>query len=232
MLLLPLAALATTFAVSDKGSAFASLHVTLDAGDSVRAEPGSLVSYRGDVCLGIRSGSGWLGRMFAGEAPYTTSLSAGEAGGECMLCPRRIGDIQTLELASDEAICLSSGCFLAADSTVSVKTESHHSLSRTLFSGTGLRYLMCAGPGTCAFNGHGGLHSFRLAEGEKLVVDNGHVVGWSPGLQITMEWAVQNAGSGSGAFFRSIASGEGLVCRFEGPGEVWCSTHIPPPQPS
>jgi len=229
LMLLPLAASATTFTVGDRGSAFASLRVTLDAGDSIKSEPGALVSYSGNnLRLGVRSESGWLGRLFAGEAPYTSSLSAGPDGsGECMLCPRGIGDIEILDLRSDEAICLSSGCFLASDSTVKVTSEFHSSFARTMFSGTGLRYLVVLGPGRCAFNGHGGLHCCKLAHGEKLAVDNGHVVGWSPGVQMQMGWAAQDGGSSS--FFRSVASGEGLICRFEGPGEVWVQTHTLPP---
>ena len=156
-LLLPIAASASTFTVSDRGSAFASLHVKLEAGETMQSEPGALVRYSGDLRLGIRSSSGWLGRIFAGEAPWTTSISATSSAGECMLCPQGIGDIKILELASDEAICLAAGCFLAADSTVAVTSEFHSSLSRTLFSGTGMRYLVCAGPGVCAFNGHGSM---------------------------------------------------------------------------
>jgi uncharacterized protein (TIGR00266 family) len=223
-LLLPIAASASTFTVSDRGSAFASLHVKLEAGESMQSEPGALVRYSGDLRLGIRSSSGWLGRIFAGEAPWTTSISATSSAGECMLCPQGIGDIKILELASDEAICLAAGCFLAADSTVAVTSEFHSSLSRTLFSGTGMRYLVCAGPGVCAFNGHGGLHYCKLADGEKLAVDDGHIVGWSPGVKMEMGLAAGTDGS----IISSVASGEGLVCRFEGPGEVWCSTHAPP----
>ena len=63
LMLLPLAASATTFTVGDRGSAFASLKVTLDAGDSIKSEPGALVSYSGNnLRLGVRSESGWLGR--------------------------------------------------------------------------------------------------------------------------------------------------------------------------
>ena len=59
-------------------------------------------------------------------------------------------------------------------------------------------------------------------------MDNGHIVGWSPGLQMEIGLAEGIDGS----LFSSVASGKGLVCRFEGPGEVWCSTHAPPDQSS
>ena len=103
-LLLPIAASASTFTVSDRGSAFASLHVKLEAGETMQSEPGALVRYSGDLRLRIRCSSGWLGRIFAGEDPWTTSISATSSEGECMLCPQGIGDIKILELASDEAM--------------------------------------------------------------------------------------------------------------------------------
>ena len=93
-LLLPVAAGATTFTVHERGSAFASLHVKLEAGESMQAEPGALVKYSGDLRLGIRSSSSWLGRIFAGESPWTTSIRATSSPGECMLCPHGIGDIR------------------------------------------------------------------------------------------------------------------------------------------
>ena len=83
--------------------------------------------------------------------------------------------------------------------------------------------LCVRGPGTCAFNAHGGLHRFELAPGETLSVDNGHVVAWSPSCQMEIGWAAQDVG-----LFTSITSGEGLVCRFKGPGEVWVQTHVGP----
>ena len=226
MIAFSLACAATTWRVNDRGSAYASLHVGLDAGENIQAEPGSIVSYRGDVSLSVREGAGsWLGRIFAGELPWTTSIAAllDGTGAECMICPSGLGAIEVIELAEDEGIHLRSGSFLAADSTVEVVTRSHASLQTTFFSGSGLRHLQVKGPGTCAFNGHGALHCEKLSAGERMAVDNGHVVAWSPNLNMEVGFAAK------GSAFRSLASGEGLMCFFEGPGEVWVQTHAPEP---
>ena len=226
LLLLPLVS-ATSFTVADRGSAFSSLHVKVDAGEGIKAEPGSLVSYKGGLRLSIQADSSWFGRMFAGEAPYMTRLDAdAEAGGECIMCPRELGSIETKALLSDEVLFLKAGSFLAADCDVEITSEAHATMARALLSGTGLRYLAVRGPGTCGFNGHGGLHHYSLEVGEKLYVDNGHVVAWSPSLQMELGWASHDGGKG--AFFRSVASGEGLMCQFVGPGEVWVQTHMAP----
>jgi len=47
-------------------------------------------------------------------------------------------------------------------------------------------------------------------------VDNGHLVAWS------CDYKIEKAGGGGG--FNSMKTGEGLVCRFTGPGSVYCQT--------
>ena len=73
-------------------------------------------------------------------------------------------------------------------------------------------------------NGHGALHKIFIASGERLSVDNGHLVAWSPNLEMRVGWAAR------GSAWRSLASGEGLMCHFEGPGEVFVATHGRPRQ--
>jgi hypothetical protein len=125
-LLLPLVS-ATSFTVADRGSAFSSLHVKVDAGEGIKAEPGSLVSYKGGLRLSIQADSSWFGRMFAGEAPYMTRLDAdAEAGGECIMCPRELGSIETKALLSDEVLFLKAGSFLAADCEIDHERGPRH----------------------------------------------------------------------------------------------------------
>ena len=175
MIALQSLAIATVFTVRDHGSAYASLLVNLNAGEKVVAEPGSIVTYRGDVDLKIKSGGGsWFGRILAGESAWSTNIEANSdgEGAEVTLCPTAMGAVELYELKADECICLGAGSFLAADSSVEMSTRSID--MGTLFSGTGLRHLLANGPGVVAFNGHGALHVHTLAANEKLSVDNGH----------------------------------------------------------
>lgn len=71
----------------------------------------------------------------------------------------------------------------------------------------------------------------QLADGEKYIVDNGHLVAWSA------KYTLQRVASGG--IISGMASGEGLVCKFTGPGTVFmqtrnsvCSTPLPPFSPS
>ena len=64
----------------------------------------------------------------------------------------------------------------------------------------------------------GAIHRKVLAPGEGYVVDTGHLVAWEGHMQYNLRKA-SKAG-----FFRSLASGEGLVAEFSGPGEILIQT--------
>ena len=49
----------------------------------------------------------------------------------------------------------------------------------------------------------------------QIIVDNGHLVAWS------CDYKIEKAGGGAMA---SLKTGEGLVCRFTGPGTVYVQT--------
>lgn len=59
----------------------------------------------------------------------------------------------------------------------------------------------------------------QLQEGEKYLIDNGHLVAWN--CKYVMERVA------SGGIISGIASGEGLVCKFSGPGTVFLQTRNP-----
>lgn len=48
-------------------------------------------------------------------------------------------------------------------------------------------------------------------------MDSGHLVAFETGLQYDIQMA-------SRSIFSSLASGEGLVCRFHGEGKLWYQT--------
>ena len=54
-------------------------------------------------------------------------------------------------------------------------------------------------------------YSDQLGNGEQHIVDNGHLVAWN------CNYAIEKAGGGG---MSAMKSGEGLVCRFTGPGTV------------
>lgn len=59
----------------------------------------------------------------------------------------------------------------------------------------------------------------QLADGEKYIVDNGHLVAWNT------KYILERIASGG--IISGLAAGEGLVCKFTGPGTVFIQTRNP-----
>jgi len=56
----------------------------------------------------------------------------------------------------------------------------------------------------------------ELVEGEKYIIDNGHLVAWN------CKYVLERVASGG--IISGLSSGEGLVCKFSGPGTVYMQT--------
>jgi uncharacterized protein (AIM24 family) len=59
----------------------------------------------------------------------------------------------------------------------------------------------------------------QLVEGERYIIDNGHLVAWN------CKYVLERVASGG--IISGITSGEGLVCKFTGPGTVYMQTRNP-----
>jgi uncharacterized protein (AIM24 family) len=68
---------------------------------------------------------------------------------------------------------------------------------------------------------YGALDRIRLAAGERMVIDSGHMVAFDEGVTFGLRRAA------SGRTIQSMKSGEGFVFDFEGPGEVMVQSRNP-----
>jgi uncharacterized protein (AIM24 family) len=53
-------------------------------------------------------------------------------------------------------------------------------------------------------------HEYQLQDGEKYIIDNGHLVAWNA------KYVLERIASGG--IISNFSAGEGLVCKFTGPG--------------
>jgi uncharacterized protein (AIM24 family) len=67
------------------------------------------------------------------------------------------------------------------------------------------------------FREYGGADQKQLQEGEKYIIDNGHLVAWNA------KYVLERVASGG--IISNLSASEGLVCKFTGPGYVTFSTH-------
>eukprot|EP01137_Pigoraptor_chileana_P007292 Opistho-2@52687 len=205
------------FKVLDAG-AYASLEVTLHRGETVKAESDAMVSTSGDVAIGGRMDGGILSglarSLFTGESFFLQTLTAEGEASDVVLAPKYPGDIILLDVRPRHEYMLQKGAYLASEPGVSIVSAVDSNLMRGAFSGQGFFLLKAAGQGTVAISAYGTTLRYQLGPGQARVVDNGHVVAWTAGMTYNIEMA-------SHGILNSMTSGEGLVCRFVGPGEVY-----------
>ena len=76
-----------------------------------------------------------------------------------------------------------------------------------------------AGHGNLAISGFGALFAMDVKPGSDTIVDNTHVVAWDAALNYSITASTVQRGFFSG-LVNSLTSGEGLVNRFSGSGQV------------
>jgi uncharacterized protein (TIGR00266 family) len=86
-----------------------------------------------------------------------------------------------------------------------------------MISGEGLFLQKISGTGIVFLNSFGAVFEKILAPGEVYIVDTNHIVAFEE----TIQYKVKKAAKG---IFSTLASGEGLVCEYTGPGKMWVQT--------
>ena len=227
------------FEVIHGSGGFASLRVRLSKGESIKCEPDAVVSASEHIHIDAEMDAGvvrgLLRCLLAGESLFVAVLVASGDDNDALLCPEAPGDVELLHLRQGDELLIAKGSFLAADATVILETAMLPGFSRgrAFFSGTGLFMLRALGSGVLAVNAEGGIVRHTLGPGERRQVDHGHLLAWTA----TMNFSIGLAGGHRSlrrrgllaTAFASVASGEGFMVHFVGPGQVWVQTHRPLP---
>ena len=199
------------------GASFALAVVSLQSEQTIQAESGAMVSMSANVELQSQVKGGLMGalkRSVVGESVFISSFTAHGGPGEVTLAPPTPGSVTTLELAN-QAYYIQGGSFLAASPPIAIDTK--FGGAKSFFSREGLFLIGASGTGTLLLSSFGAMHKKTLAPAEQYIVDTGHIVAF----QSTIQYQIQKAASG---FFRSFTSGEGLVARYLGPGDIYIQT--------
>ena len=150
----------------------------------------------------------------AGGGLGSVLVAPGMPGEFCLLhvdCPEE-------ERASGRgAWRISPGAFLCADPDVQVGTQIQ-SLGK-ICCGEPPVLLQAYGQGSIVCNAYGAVMRYDLGEGERKTFDNGMLVAWSGDMEFSLECA-------SPSLITSCISGEGMVCKFVGPGTVYAHTRM------
>ncbi|KAI1798927.1 DUF124-domain-containing protein [Daldinia bambusicola] len=189
--------------------------IQLAMGCPIGAKPGVLIAMSPTITLkGEYKFSMKKLMASGGEFGHSTFIGPGEL----LLAPGMLGDMTTIRLTGEESWSVGKDAYVASTQGV-IRDYKRQGLGKAMFSGEGLWVHKITGVGLLWITSFGAIIRKDLADGEKYIVDNGHLVAWN--VKYVMERVA------SGGIIGGLASGEGLVCKFTGPGTVFLQTRNP-----
>ena len=205
------------------GPSFAMLRVDLQPSQVVVAEAGSMVARHKHVNMEVKMNAGSNPGFFAKVKAFLIALIRKFVGGETFfvnhfsapqpgsvwVAPTMSGSIQYRRMQG-ETITLSTGAYVASCGPLDMKMK--FGGLKSLLAKEGAFFLQISGHGDLWFNSYGGVTPIDV--NGSYIVDNGHLVGFEGNLTFD----IKSAGGGMMGF---MASGEGLVCQFNGQGRVY-----------
>jgi uncharacterized protein (TIGR00266 family) len=186
------------------------LTIDLQQGAMVHSKPGAMIHMAGSVQLTGKVKFSMKG-LFTGSDMAQSSYAG---PGRVALGPTLFGDIITLHVDGRHPWVIGKDAFLASTPEVVRETKSQ-GFSKAMFSGEDLFVYRLSGQGIIWLTSFGAVDRLDLRQGEQHIVDNGHLVAWS------CDYKIERAGGGT---LTGMKTGEGLVCRFTGPGSVYVQT--------
>ncbi|CAK7219494.1 hypothetical protein SEUCBS140593_003905 [Sporothrix eucalyptigena] len=187
------------------------LTIQLAIGCPLTAKPGVMIAMSPSITLkGAYKFS--MKKLVAGGEIGTSTFTG---PGELLLGPPMLGDITSIRLTGEGAWSVGHDGFLACTQGV-VKDYKRQGIGKAMFSGEGLWVYKIRGIGLLWISSFGAIIKKDLVDGEKYIVDNGHLVAWNT------KYVLERVASGG--IISGMASGEGLVCKFTGPGTVYIQT--------
>ena len=201
---------------------FSLLQVQLAPNEVIIAEAGSMVARAShltmDVKMNAGRNAGFFGKLKAffialirkivgGETFFVNHFSSPQ-GGWVWLAPALSGGIQHIPMQGQKMM-FSTGAFLACAGEVDLRLR--FGGCRAIMAKEGAFFVEASGAGDLWVNSYGGISEVYC--NGTYIVDNGHIVGFDSNLTFT----IRRAAAGCMALF---ASGEGLVCEFQGQGKI------------
>lgn len=198
----------------------AAAKIDLTPNETCIAEAGAMIAMSGEISVTTsthkKNRGGLLRaakRMLAGESFFLNHFTAGRTAGHVWLAPILPGDMMIYELDRENLI-VQGGSFVASEE--SVEMDLGWQGFQSLLSGESVFWLHLHGKGKLVLSSYGAIYPIQV-DGA-YIVDTGHIVAF----QETLNFTITKAGK---SWLSSFLGGEGLVCKFNGKGTVWCQSH-------
>lgn len=195
--------------------------VRLGQGEGIVGESGAMTYMSPTIQAKTRTRQGVLGslgmKFLGGQSFWVNDFVAVDGPGEIGFVAAPVGDIECLKLDPSNGYILRRESYVASTPGIDLDIK-WEGFTRGLF-GQGLFMMRTSGTGDLFINTFGAIDRHTLGPNETLIVDNFHIVAFSNSCR----YQVEKVGGWKETFF----SGEGLVTRIFGPGEVLLQTKSP-----
>ena len=160
-----------------------------------------------------------IGRMFSGESFFMQHVVAEDKAGWVLFTSPVPGGISEIAIKQGQELTVQKNGFLAGTPGVEVSSKVQ-SLMRGFLSGAGFFVVKISGVGTAFLQTYGAIHAIDVPAGERVVVDNGHLIAWDSHMKYQIT-------KGASSWLSAVTSGAGFVCQFTGPGRILVQTRSP-----
>jgi len=202
------------------GDDFQAVVITLDPGEGVRSEPGSMMWVEDRIEMATSTGGGLMSglkRMIGGESFFITTWT-NEGGGQARVAfaGDYPGKILPVDLARGDLLC-QRDAYLCSAQGVEVSVAFTKRLGAGFFGGEGFILQKLSGDGLAFIHAGGHIIERELQAGETLRVDTGCIVGFEASVDYDIKLI--------SGIKTKLFGGEGLFYAvLTGPGKCWIQT--------
>lgn len=195
--------------------------IKLKDGEQVVGESGAMTYMSPNITVKARAREGVLGslglKFLGGQSFWVNDYFATGGPGEVGFVAAPVGDIERLEMNDGKGYIIRRESYVASSPAIDLDVK-WEGFTRGLF-GQGLFMMKAKGTGDLFINTFGAIDRHILNPGGTMIVDNFHIVAFTDNCTYRVEKF--------GGLKETIFSGEGLVTRITGPGEVLLQTKNP-----
>ncbi len=203
-----------------KGNPFGVVVCTLENGESMKTESGSMVWMTPNMQMSTNAGGGIgraFGRIFSGESMFQNVYTARGGEGLIAFASSFPGEVRGIEITPDRPLVVQKTAFLASQMGVELSVYFNHRASGGLFGGEGFIMQRLSGSGMAFVELDGSVVEYELRAGEQMVVDTGNLAMCDATVSIQAQTVkgVKNVLFGGEGLFNTVVTG---------PGRVWLQT--------
>ena len=196
------------------GAPFPAVVCTLQRGEQMRTEKGSMVWM--DPCMSMETTGGGVKKMFSkafsGESMFQNIYTA-QSDGKIAFGSSFPGQILPIEIKPGQEFIAQKMAFLASEMGVELSIHFNQKLGKGFFGGEGFIMQRLSGQGMVFLECDGSLVRYELAAGQKMIVDTGNVLGFTGGVNLEIQriQGAKNVIFGGEGLFNTVLTGPGTI---------------------